>query len=513
MQLTALHIVLLAVYLFVLLVVCVYGFHRYALVYLYYKHSDNTPKPRSRFAEPPTVTVQLPMFNERFVARRVIEHACRIDYPQNKLQIQVLDDSTDDTTEIARQTVEEMRAAGHDVILVHRDDRTGYKAGALEQGLATATGEFVCVFDADFVPVPNILQDTIHYFTDPQVGMVQARWEHLNRSQSLLTKVQAVLLDGHFVLEHGGRNRSGRFMSFNGTAGIWRRTCIEDAGGWQHDTLTEDLDLSYRAQMKGWRFLFLPAVDVPAELPPEIGAFKAQQHRWAKGGAQTCKKLLPAILRSPWPWQIKLEAFFQLTANVVCAFVVLLSLLLFPVLSLKLHSFQDNLVVRILFDVSLLTLATFSAGTFYFCSQRELDKSRWESLKYLPALMSLGIGLAINNAWAMLQGFFGKPSEFVRTPKYGIEGDRSSQASPAKGYVARRDFKWQPWIELGMGVYMTACLIMCLLRDRLTLGIPFIMLFASGYLYVALMTLAGPWWRRRSGRLRVATSKVNPGGG
>ena len=513
MQLTAVHIALLAMYLFVLLVVCVYGLHRYALVYLYYKHRDNQPRPGSRFPEWPSVTVQLPMYNERFVARRVIEHACRIDYPPDKLQIQVLDDSTDDTTQIARQTVDRMRAAGHDAILVHRDNRTGYKAGALEQGLATATGEFVCVFDADFVPVPNIIKDTIHYFTDPQVGMVQARWDHLNRNQSLFTKTQAVLLDGHFVMEHGGRNRSGRFMSFNGTAGIWRRTSIEDAGGWQHDTLTEDLDLSYRAQMKGWRFLFLPGLDVPAELPPEIGAFKAQQHRWAKGGAQTCKKLLPAVMRSTWPWRIKLEAFFHLTSNVVCAFVVVLSLLLFPVLSLKLHAFHDNLVVRILFDVSLLTLATFSAGTFYFCSQRELNKSRWESFKYLPALMCLGIGVAINNAWAVLEGFFGKPSEFVRTPKYGIEQGQSQEPSSAKAYAAKRGFEWQPWIELGMGLYMTACLIMCLLRDRVTLGIPFIMLFASGYLYVALLTLVGPWWRRWFGRPLVAASDVNLGGG
>ncbi|MFQ6047827.1 MAG: cellulose synthase family protein, partial [Phycisphaerae bacterium] len=276
-----LYSVFLYPYLAVAAVICLYGFHRWQLVYLYYRYRRNAPRLRACFVELPAVTVQLPMYNERYVARRIIKQACQIDYPRDRLQIQVLDDSTDQTTEIARRTVEQMRAAGHNVVYIHRDNRSGYKAGALEHGLKTATGEFVCIFDADFVPPRDILRRSIDYFTDPKVGMVQARWDHINRDHSLLTKTQAILLDGHFMIEHTARNRSGRFMSFNGTAGIWRKRCIIDAGGWQHDTLTEDLDLSYRAQLRGWRFVFLPELISPAELPPEMNAFKAQQYRWA----------------------------------------------------------------------------------------------------------------------------------------------------------------------------------------------------------------------------------------
>ena len=396
----------LGFYLLVMLVLCVYGVHRYYLVHLYYKYRRNRPELTACFRELPRVTVQLPMYNERFVARRVIESACRIEYPRDRLQIQVLDDSTDETVAIARETVERMRAAGHDVVYLHRDNREGYKAGALAEGLKTATGEFVMIFDADFIPPPDILLRTIHYFTDPKVGMVQARWDHINRDHSLLTRTQAILLDGHFVIEHTARNRSGRFMSFNGTGGMWRRACIDDAGGWQHDTLTEDLDLSYRAQMKGWRFIFLPDLVSPAELPPEMNAFKSQQYRWAKGGAQTCKKLLPKVLASRLPLKIKVEAFFHLTSCCVYILIVLLTLMLYPVVYLKLHFFPEGLA-RYVFDASLLLLATCSASTFYAASQREVHRTWAESLKYLPFLMSLGIGISLNNAKAALAGFFG----------------------------------------------------------------------------------------------------------
>jgi len=311
----------LIVYTAILLLVCLYGLHRYQLVHLYYKYRRNTPQLHACFRELPVVTIQLPMFNEQAVARRIIDASCRIDYPRDRLHIQVLDDSTDDTVRIAAQAVAEWRARGFDIEYIHRDDRIGFKAGALANGLKTARGQFVLIFDADFVPPPQIIRETIHYFTDPRVGMVQARWEHLNRDLSLLTRSQAILLDGHFVIEHAARNRSGRFMSFNGTAGLWRRTCIEDAGGWQHDTLTEDLALSYRAQMKGWKFLFLPDLTSPAELPPDMEAFKQQQYRWAKGGAQTCRKLLPTILRSNLPKRIKMEAFFHLTSCTVYVYV------------------------------------------------------------------------------------------------------------------------------------------------------------------------------------------------
>ncbi|MBP7934981.1 MAG: glycosyltransferase family 2 protein [Phycisphaerae bacterium] len=483
-------------YLAILLVVCVYGMHRYQLVHLYYKYRRNTPKARACFLTLPRVTIQLPMYNENVVARRIIDHTCRIDYPRDRLQIQVLDDSTDETVQIARAAVEYWRGRGVDIDYVHRVNREGFKAGALTHGMKTATGEFILIFDADFIPPPEIIRETIHYFTDPRVGMVQARWEHLNREQSLLTKGQAILLDGHFVIEHAARNRSGRFMSFNGTAGLWRRACIEDAGGWQHDTLTEDLDLSYRAQMKGWKFQFLPDLTSPAELPPDMEAFKQQQYRWAKGGAQTCRKLLPMILRSRLPKRIKLEAFFHLTSCTVYVYVVILTLMLYPVVYLKLHVFEEGWG-RYLFDASVLLLATCGASTFYIASQRAQFKTWSESLKYIPFLMSLGIGISLNNARAVFAGFFGKPGEFVRTPKFGVTaGDGKFQQQAQVTRRKGRRTRIQPFVELAIGLYLLACLALCLSNHRITIGVPFICLFMVGYLYVPLTT----WFGHRLGR-------------
>jgi cellulose synthase/poly-beta-1,6-N-acetylglucosamine synthase-like glycosyltransferase len=490
MSWTDLSDILLWLYIFTFSMVCIYGLHRYHLVYLYYKHQARKPRLVRRFDYLPRVTVQLPMYNERYVARRIIEMACAIDYPAERLQIQVLDDSTDDTVEIAREAVEEMRRAGHDIVYLHRTNRQGYKAGALEAGLKSATGEFVCIFDADFLPPPNILRDTIHYFTDDQVGMVQARWEHINREYSLLTKTQAVLLDGHFVMEHGARNRSGRFMSFNGTAGLWRVACIRDAGGWQHDTLTEDLDLSYRAQLRGWEFLFLPDLCSPAELPPEMEAFKAQQYRWAKGGAQTCRKLLPRILGSRLPLKIKVEAFFHLTSCTVYLYMVVLTLLLFPVLYMSVGVPQHVSIWGALLDISLFLVATCSASSFYACSQRELLRSWTDSIKYLPFLMALGVGISMNNARAAISGFSGKVSEFVRTPKFGVAHVADERWKQRQAYKKKkRRPRLQACIELGMGVYLLGCVILCIETHWISIGLPFMMLFCIGYLYVGLTTL------------------------
>lgn len=471
----------------VVLMVCVYGLHRYQLVHLYYKYRRNTPKVKACFVDCPRVTIQLPMYNELSVARRIIDATCAIEYPRDRLEIQVLDDSTDETVEIASQAVAQWRQHGFDIQYIHRANREGYKAGALTNGLKTAKGEFVLIFDADFLPPWNILADTIDYFTDPRVGMVQARWEHLNRDQSLLTKTQAILLDGHFVIEHAARNRSGRFMSFNGTAGMWRRSCIEDAGGWQHDTLTEDLDLSYRAQMKGWQFLFLPDLASPAELPPDMEAFKQQQYRWAKGGAQTCRKLLPTILRSKLPKRVKMEAFFHLTSCTVYLYVVTMTLLLFPVLYLKLNMFEEG-VWKYLFDASILLVATCSAGTFYVASQRALFRTWSDSVKYVPFLMSLGVGIALNNARAVLDGLFGEPGEFVRTPKFGVTDKNHAWSKQAH---AKRRIKLQPFFELAVGFYLMSCLLLCIMNGKITAGLPFLCLFMVGYLYVPLTTWFG----------------------
>src|SRR6185369_1972792 len=301
----------LSAYFFVLTVLAIYGWHRYYLVYLYMRYKDKEPKAGPPLDPTPTVTIQLPLYNEMYVADRLIDAVCRIDYPRDLLEIQVLDDSTDETRNVAEQAVRRWADEGIDIKYIHRTDRVGYKAGALEEGLKTARGEFVAIFDADFIPTSDFLIRLMPHFGDPKVGMVQARWGHINQDYSLLTKIQSILLDGHFVLEHGGRNRAGHFFNFNGTAGVWRRCVIGDAGGWQHDTLTEDLDLSYRAQLRGWRFHFLPDLVVPAELPVEMNAFKSQQHRWAKGSIQTCRKLLPEILQSNQPFGVKAEAFFH----------------------------------------------------------------------------------------------------------------------------------------------------------------------------------------------------------
>src|SRR6188768_2462933 len=325
---TASETLILGTYFFVLVILAVYGWHRYYLVYLYMKNKGKQPVPAGPLGALPPVTIQLPIYNEMYVADRLIDAVCRLEYPRELLEIQVLDDSTDETQSVAEQAVRRNAARGVDITFIHRTDRSGYKAGALEAALKVAKGEFVAIFDADFIPTPDFLTRTVPFFTDPKVAMVQARWGHINQDYSLLTKIQAILLDAHFVLEHGGRNRAGLFFNFNGTAGIWRRDAIDDAGGWEHDTLTEDLDLSYRAQLRGWRFVFMPDLVSPAEVPVEMNAFKSQQHRWAKGSIQTTLKLLPEILAAPLPLTIKAEAFFHLTANFNYLLMIALSVLM-----------------------------------------------------------------------------------------------------------------------------------------------------------------------------------------
>jgi cellulose synthase/poly-beta-1,6-N-acetylglucosamine synthase-like glycosyltransferase len=486
-------------YTVVLAILCIYGIHRYFLVLTYYRVRSCTPRVTGRLAELPPVTVQLPIYNERLVAERVIEHACRIEYPRDRLEIQVLDDSTDETAEIVRRTVQRMRQAGHQIVLLHRSERTGYKAGALEAGTRVARGEFLAIFDADFVPPSRILLDTIHHFSDPQVGMVQCRWDHLNRDASLLTRAQAILLDGHFLIEHTARNRTGRFMSFNGTAGIWRRAAIEDAGGWQHDTLTEDLDLSYRAQLRGWKFVFRSDLTAPAELPPEMNAFKAQQQRWTKGGAQTCVKLLPRVLREGRNWRIRLEAFFHLTSCVVYVLMVLLSVLIGPALLAKLVGQPDRPDWwQLTWDFLLFFVGTGSALSFYIVSQRELLRRWGDILRCLPGLMAIGVGIAFNNAVAALEGFFSRSGEFVRTPKFGGQATRARHAELLGAHLRGA---WRAWAELALAAYLTVCLCSFFFFEqwveRVSAAVPFLGLFIFGYAYVAIQSLYGQWLSRR----------------
>ncbi len=487
-------------YLIVLSLLCVYGTHRLFLVLTFFRVRRSIPKPVQQFSDLPGVTVQLPMFNERYVAERIIQQACAIDYPRERLQIQVLDDSTDDTRDIASQMVARMREGGVDIEYIHREDRSGYKAGALENGLKTAKGDFVAIFDADFVPPPGILRETIHYFTDPRMGMVQCRWEHLNRTDSLLTQAQAILLDGHFMIEHTARNRTGRYMSFNGTAGVWRKAAIADAGGWSHDTLTEDLDLSYRAQMRGWQFVFLPQITSPAELPPEMNAFKAQQHRWTKGGAQVCVKMLPSVLASNVGWRVKLEAFFHLSSCMVYVLMVLLSLLVGPAMLYKVMSNRQIPLWEWMFDFLLFLVGTGSALSFSLVSHRQRRRSWWEIVCYIPALMAIGIGIAFNNAIAAIDGFFTRAGEFVRTPKFGDKTQsRGTWQSRLSGFAFRG--AWKAWAELGLSLYLLLCLGAFFFLDhwveRVAAALPFLGMFIFGYAYVAFQTFYGQWLASR----------------
>ena len=483
--------VVLTVYTFALVVVCVYGFHRYVLVFLYYRHRRQVPKLNGRFEEHPRVTVQLPMYDEKFVAQRVIEHTCQIDWPRDKLQIQVLDDSTDETVQIASAAVARAAAEGFDIEYIRRDHRTGYKAGALENGLKTAKGEFVTIFDADFIPDRHILTNTIDYFTDPEVCAVQTRWEHINRDDSLLTRTQAIFLDGHFAIEHVARNRSGRFMSFNGTAGTWRKSAIVDAGGWQHDTLTEDMDLSYRAQLRGWKFVFLPEFTAPAELPPEMNAFKAQQFRWTKGGTQTALKILPRIMLSHASLKVKVEAFFHLTCFSIHALVLVLVTLLFPAMMIRALPDFEGSSWRMVFDLTVFLLATISGSIFYVTSQYELFRNWRAVLKYLPFLMALGVGVSLSNTKALLEALFGRRSEFVRTPKYGAGSPQYDAHRRLAESTRKRKHEVLPYLEFLLGVYMAFCAVVCAMDVRSAMAAPFMLIFAVGYFYVSILTFQG----------------------
>ena len=473
---------ILGSYFFILVILAFYGWHRYYLVYSYMKHRDNVPGPPPAWDGPlPVVTIQLPIYNEMYVVDRLLQATAKIDYPKDLLEIQVLDDSTDETTEVARLACERLSARGFDVKFIHRTNRIGYKAGALDEALQDARGEFVAIFDADFIPSADFLQKTIPYFQDPQLALVQARWGHVNADYSLLTKIQAILLDAHFVLEHGGRNRAGHFFNFNGTAGVWRASVIPQAGGWQHDTLTEDLDLSYRAQLLGWTFLFVPDLVAPAELPVEMNAFKSQQHRWAKGSIQVCLKVLPRILQSDLPFGVKAEAFFHLTANFNYLLMSLLSILMFPSMVIR---YNMGWYEMLLIDVPMFFAATASVANFYVVSQRELYPDWKARLRYIPFLMAIGIGLAVNNTRAVLEALFNHQTAFARTPKYGVE--RGSDEWVGKKY--RQAMVFQPLVELGLGLYFTMTVFYAL-ANGIYGSLPFLVLFQVGFLYTGLLSV------------------------
>jgi len=480
-------------YFTVLIILSVYGLHRYETIRTYFKHRKKaTAEPSARLFESlPAVTIQLPLYNERYVVERLIEEVVKIEYPRELLQIQVLDDSTDDTAPFAEALVERYRNIGHPIEYHHRSNRHGFKAGALQEGLKSATGEFVAVFDADFCPPPDFLLRTVHYFTDSSVGVVQTRWSYLNREYNFLTEVEAILLDGHFILEHGARSRAGYFFNFNGTAGVLRTKMIEDAGGWQHDTLTEDSDLSYRAQLKGWRFVYLPGLDCPSELPVEMHGFQVQQSRWAKGLTQVAKKLLPAILKADIPKRVKAEAFLHLTPNISYPLMIVVSALMLPVMIVR---FYMGLWQMVLFDLPLIAASFWSISAFYVVAQRELHPKNWKrTVLMLPMLMAVGVGLTIINTRAVLEALFGVQTAFARTAKYAI-GDRPVNLEIKK---YRRRSGWLPYAEILVGTYF-ASMVVFAIETYNFFSIPFLLLFVCGYYWAGLGTL----YQEYQGRLR-----------
>src|SRR5664279_2925167 len=408
-------------YFTVLIILSIYGLHRYDIIRTYFKHKKKkTTEPAKRFAQLPRVTIQLPLYNERYVVERLIEETVKMDYP---------------------------------IEYHHRTNRHGFKAGALQEGLETATGEFVAIFDADFIPPTDFLTRTIHYFSDPTVGVVQTRWSYLNRDYNFLTEVEGMLLDGHFILEHGARSCAGYFFNFNGTAGILRVSMIADAGGWQHDTLTEDSDLSYRAQLKGWRFMYVPGLDCPSELPVEMHGFQVQQSRWAKGLTQVAMKLLPSILRAPISRRVKMEAFMHLTPNITYPLMIVVSALMLPVMIVR---FYMGVWQMMFLDLPLIVASFWSISLFYVVAQRELYPKNWKrSILMLPMLMAVGVGLTIINTRAVLEALFGVETGFVRTPKFAI-GERPMKLEN-KQYRARSG--WLPYLELAVGTYFLGMVV------------------------------------------------------
>jgi cellulose synthase/poly-beta-1,6-N-acetylglucosamine synthase-like glycosyltransferase len=490
----------LIAYLFALVSLFTYGMNCYILMMFYRRNRPRALRRHEKIKNSfyqnvsskgwPRVTIQLPIFNERYVVERLIKSVCQFDYPRELLEIQVLDDSTDDTVDIANALVEQMKQGGLDIVYLHREDRTGYKAGALKEGLKSAKGELVGIFDADFIPTPNFLKEAIPYFTDPKIGMVQTRWGHVNSDYSLLTRAQSIGIDGHFGVEQASRSWSGFFMNFNGTAGIWRKIAIEDAGGWQADTLTEDLDLSYRAQMHGWKLQFAPEVVCPAELPVTITAFKSQQFRWAKGSIQTAKKNLIKLFRSDVSLLIKIQAFLHLTHYMVHPMMLLVVLTSIPILYTQL--LFTHLVYPIII-FTLLCLATCGPSSMYIFSQFILYNKWRGRIKFLPLLMCLGTGIAVNNSKAILEALLNINSGFVRTPKYGIKNKQDQW----EGKVYSIPLTMISFGELFMGLYSLTGLILFLFYSKYIIS-PFLMIYTAGFFYVFFLSVKHGYGKSRS---------------
>jgi len=505
-QLDAFDWTVLVLYFAILAVLAVYGGYRVKQVIDFWGYRKGVPTPKGFFGEAdlPVITVQLPLFNEMYVVERLVKAITEVDYPRERLQIQVLDDSTDETVKLAEATVNKYRQQGFDIEYVHRSDRTGFKAGALENGMKTAKGELLAIFDADFVPKPDCLRKLVNYFTDPMVGCAQMRWSHINGDYNLLTRLQTIMLDGHFVVEQTTRNRTGGFFNFNGTAGIWRRKAIAASGGWQHDTLTEDTDLSFRAQLMGWKFVYLLDEEAPAEIPVEINAFKAQQRRWAKGVMQVGLKLYPRIWRARLPLRVRLEMFFRLTGNISYPLMIVASFLQFPLLLVRYNQPFYHLMIL---DLPLLFFSSVSVFLFYGTAVWYLDEKRTPRLLHLPLVMGLGIGLAFSNARAVLEALLGIKSDFVRTPKYQVEKNQD-ETWKRKKYKRKRGLL--PLLELGFSFYFLLAILYAA-HMRMWGTVPFLLLFFFGFGYMGVMSFVQSFSGGRIASLWKPVTKTSVG--
>jgi cellulose synthase/poly-beta-1,6-N-acetylglucosamine synthase-like glycosyltransferase len=442
----------------------------------------NIPKQKAE-SEEDIVTIQLPVYNEMYVVERLVNAVCEIDYPKNKLEIQMLDDSTDETVDLVAKIVKEKQAEGFDIQHVHRTNRSGYKAGALKEGLKSAKGKYVAIFDADFIPKKNFLRNTLKYFSNENIGMVQTRWEHLNEDYSLLTRIQALALDGHFVIEQTVKNRAGFFIQFNGTGGVWRKDCIEDAGNWHADTLTEDLDLSYRAQLKGWKFIYLRDFTTPSELPAEMNALKAQQFRWTKGAIETMKKILPLVWKSKIPLRIKMLSTFQLTSNLVFPFILLAGILNVPLIFIK----NAGPYWSFFNFMAIFVIAFIGSFLFSLFSQKDVHTDWRKKITLFPLFMAGSMGFALNNTRAVFEGLMSRKSEFVRTPKFKIVDKKDPNTSKNK-YLAKTKVQPSTYIELLLAIY---CLIGVVAATYFweIASIPFQLMYFFGFATVSIMSL------------------------
>lgn len=472
----------LALYAFVMIVLTIFALHAWIMC-IYYLRARKKPRPEAgELREYPLVCVQLPMFNEKFVVERLLEQVVQMDWPRSKFEIQVLDDSTDETTELCKRLVDKYKSEGFRIKLLHRVDRKGYKGGALTEGLAKTKAEYVAVFDADFLPPEDFLKRTIPFFSNPKVAVVQSRWEHINYDYSILTRAQAILLDQHFAVEQDMRCRFNHFMTFNGTAGVWRKKAIEDAGGWDGSCLAEDVDLSFRAQLKGWKFVYINDLRSPSELPIDVAGFKSQQFRWAKGTIQAGRKLLPDILTSKLSLIGKFEAIMHLTAHLVYPMMFLLAILIAPLLLVRNSGIDYRPYFAFMSVISVGGIAYFG---LYILAQMD-SYSNWKTrILAIPFVISSVMALSVNNSLAVIEGFMGKASEFVRTPKYNVKGRKDGKG--AKAYRAK--LKASTFIELVLGLYLAATAVYSLITMQYAI-LPFIILYSVGFLSFSFSSIA-----------------------